>query len=423
MNLPEALLSRRTPKSYRTGTHRAVDPNKTLARIQPLLPVFGITRLANITGLDSIGIPVYMSCRPNSRSLAVFQGKGLDNASAKVSAAMEAIETYHAETMDHPLKFLSYEDLRYGHLAVDVERLPFSQQSTYDPLAPILWIEGMDYLCGQSKWLPFELVHSNYTLPALTGSGAFVANTNGLASGNCMAEALCHALYEVIERDAVTLWKFSEPDLQDEGVIDLDGVSDPACQALLEKFEQAQIDVVVWDVTSDVGLPCFLCLAAGASLANGVPEFGAGCHSNASVALCRALSEAAQARTTYIAGARDDITAPHYSQAAKKERFDQARETIQAAAPRRDFAMVPDSFQETFEEELQAILAALTHVGVTEVLAVDLTRPGLNIPVVRAVVPGLETAFESPESDYVPGERAMEILQRRDDDAICEDRS
>jgi ribosomal protein S12 methylthiotransferase accessory factor YcaO len=31
-----------------------------------LAPVMGITRVANVTGLDSVGIPVVMVCRPNS---------------------------------------------------------------------------------------------------------------------------------------------------------------------------------------------------------------------------------------------------------------------------------------------------------------------------------------------------------------------
>ncbi len=54
----------------------------------------------------------------------------------------------------------------------------------------------------KSVWLPYELVHANYTLPLPTGSGCFPASTNGLASGNHMLEAICHGLAEVIERDS-----------------------------------------------------------------------------------------------------------------------------------------------------------------------------------------------------------------------------
>ena len=65
-------------KGYRLGTHRAVSPTETIAQVAPFLAGMGITRVANVTGLDRIGIPIVMVVRPNSRSLAVSQGKGLD---------------------------------------------------------------------------------------------------------------------------------------------------------------------------------------------------------------------------------------------------------------------------------------------------------------------------------------------------------
>ncbi len=95
-----------------------------LARIQPFFAQMGITRLANVTGLDTIGIPVVMACRPNSRSLAVTQGKGLDLEAAKVSAAMESIECHHAERILLPLKFASYRELVARHVVVAIEQLP-----------------------------------------------------------------------------------------------------------------------------------------------------------------------------------------------------------------------------------------------------------------------------------------------------------
>ncbi len=398
-------------KLYRQGTHRAVSPEETLARLEPLLPVLGITRLANITGLDRIGIPVYMACRPNSRSLSVFQGKGLDTASAKVSALMEAVETFHAETIDLPLKLGSYEELRYNHDLVEVSRLPFSSDGLFDPLDPILWIEGEDLSGGGASWLPFELVHANYTLPLLTGSGAFAATTNGLASGNHRLEALCHALYEVIERDAVTLWKLSSDAAQGARSVDLASIDDPHCRAHLALFEAAGIDVVVWDVTSDVGVAAYLCLLAGRNEVTGAPEFGAGCHLERGVALSRALTEAAQARTTYIAGSRDDITAEHYAETTRKNRHGQARALVAETDARHRFEDSPTRDSDSFDDDLATLLAALRAVGLDRVLAIDLTKPDLRIPVVRVVVPGLEGAFEGADADYVPGDRALRVLE------------
>ena len=103
-----------------------IPPAETLARLKPLPPKMGITRLANVTGLDVIGIPVVMSVRPCSRSLSVSQGKGLDLDSAKVSAAMESVEGYHAERVTGPLELASHDELCQTHSLVDPFRLPLS---------------------------------------------------------------------------------------------------------------------------------------------------------------------------------------------------------------------------------------------------------------------------------------------------------
>jgi hypothetical protein len=124
-------------KGYKNGTHRLISPRETLDRretlewLRPILPRMGITRLANVTGLDRIGIPAVMACQPNARSLAVNQGKGLDLDSAKASAAMESVEEYNAEHITLPLKFASYNEMRMRHRVVDVESLPRASDSHY----------------------------------------------------------------------------------------------------------------------------------------------------------------------------------------------------------------------------------------------------------------------------------------------------
>src|SRR5438105_3859247 len=92
-------FAERTPKVLREGTHRSQNLDETLRFVLRLAPIMGITRVANVTGLDPVGIPVVMVCRPNSRSVAVSQGKGIDLASARASGVMEAAELYHPETM------------------------------------------------------------------------------------------------------------------------------------------------------------------------------------------------------------------------------------------------------------------------------------------------------------------------------------
>jgi ribosomal protein S12 methylthiotransferase accessory factor len=159
------------PKAYRSGTHRTVPPAETLARVRPLMGRMGITRIANVTGLDRIGIPVVMVCRPNSRSIAVSQGKGLDLDAAKASGVMEAAEVYHAESITSPLKLCSYEEIHDTHRLIDLDGLPLLAGRRFDLNRPLLWIEGQDLMAQEPTWVPYELVHTNYTVSPPPGAG------------------------------------------------------------------------------------------------------------------------------------------------------------------------------------------------------------------------------------------------------------
>jgi YcaO-like protein with predicted kinase domain len=397
-------------KSYRRGTDRIVPPEATLSRVRPLLPVMGITRIANVTGLDRIGIPVVMVSRPNSRSISVSQGKGLDLAAAKASGVMEAIETYHAETITLPIKFASFSELCYGHRMIDLAGLPFCADSRWRDDLAMLWIEGRELLSSEPVWLPYELVSTNYTLPLPPGSGCFVANTNGLASGNSLVEAICHGICELIERDATTLWRLRSDAWRDVRAIDLRTVDDTDCCELLARFEQAGVSILVWDATSDIGVACFQCLIIGRHETDADPEFGAGCHPRREVALCRALTEAAQARTTYIVGARDDLVSDLYEDEVRARRAEEARALFDRPPPARDFSAVPSWDAETVEDDVEELLCRLRLVGLSEVVLVELTKRAFRLPVARVVVPGLEGAYHET-GDYVAGPRALAVLR------------
>lgn len=395
---------------WREGGRRECSPADTWARLRPLLPVFGIPRVANITGLDRIGIPVFTACRPNSRSLSVFQGKGLTTDAARVSAVMEAYETWCAESIDHPLKFASIDEMRFSCRLIDLQKLPLTAVEGVDPGLPFLWIEGQDLSGDGNLWLPFELVHANYAIPEPAASNAFPATTNGLASGNSNREATLHALMEVIERDAITLWKLGPDAWNSRTAVRLETIADVHCRSLLDRFEAAGIDVVVWDVRSDVGVPCFLCLISERSGETGAPELGGGAHPAPEVALLRALSEAAQARATFIAGAREDIPDDDYENDTLAQRASLAHEILSDMKPEADFQEIGTVETGTFEMDIAATLAALQRVGLNQVVAVEIGKPGFRFSVVRVVVPGLEAAFEGPSSHYVPGARAARLL-------------
>jgi len=402
-------------KTYRSGTHRASAPAETVARVRGLLDRFGITRVANLTGLDRTGIPVVMVCRPNARSSAVFHGKGIDLAAAKASGLMEAIETWHAEHVDEPLRLGSVQELGQRCRLIDAAALPRLPDSRFRPDLPMLWIEGTDLIARAPVWLPYETVHADATVAGLPGSACFASSTNGLASGNHVFEATSHALCEVIERDATSLWNRSPAQLQDATRLDLATVADPACRGVLERIGKAGLDVAAWEITSDVGVPAFLALlvdriAAPRESSHGHVGRGAGCHPMREIALLRALTEAVQVRTTYIVGSREDIVEDDYRHETLAGRTRRVRALMRPVARPRDFAACGRFAFDTFEAEVGWILDRLQSIGIAQAAAVDLTRPGCGIAVVRVVVPGLEGSDH--HAGYSPGARARAIMVR-----------
>ena len=175
---------------------------------------------------------------------------------------MESIEAFMAERITQPLVLGSVNDLRSSHPLIDVDHLPRTTDSAYHPDAPILWIEGRELLTGTPRWVPYEMVHTAYTLPRPTGTGCFVATSNGLASGNHLLEAISHAICETVERDAATLHSVREPGEAASCRIDPRTVDDPGCGEALDRLDRAGMSVAIWDMTSDVGIPAFICRIA-----------------------------------------------------------------------------------------------------------------------------------------------------------------
>lgn len=396
-------------KQYRQGTHRLIAPEVTLERLRPFMQVMGITRVANITGLDSIDIPVAVAVRPNSRGLAVSLGKGLDLAAAKVSALMETIESHHAERIVAPLILANYEDLCRTHRVVNVHQLPRVTRSAFHPKADLLWIEGYDLLQSESVWLPYELVSANFTLPLPPGSGSFPLTTNGLASGNHPLEAISHALCEVVERDATALWLQSENEVFQKTRLNLATVDDPSCRHVLEKFDRAGVAVAAWEITSDIRIPTFFCGIidqTGDPLRQLHPAGGVGSHPCRSVALLRALTEAAQSRLTIISGSRDDVYREDYEQIRNQRTTVNLRQIVTGVPDlMRSFQDGPDWDGETFAEDVSWELDRLRTAEIDQVIVVDLTKAEIQIPVVRVIVPGLEGTNQI--DTYLPGQRAL----------------
>ena len=404
LSLAISTAAKALPKKFRHGTHRLVPPSETLSQFRPLASRMGITRIGNVTGLDRIGIPVAVAVRPNSRSVSVSQGKGLDLTQAMASALMEAIEGFHAEEVGGGRR-ATFRELAAGAPVVDPATL-CSTGRPFDVDASISWLQGFDLLQREPCWVPAETVHTDYTQPL---DGYFLAGSNGLASGNHIVEAISAAICELVERDAIALWSASSIRARAQRALDIVSVDDPDCRALLAKYGEAGIAVRLWNVTTDIGIPTFVCDIRDPSPAEPgrLRRFhGAGCHPDRLVALIRALTEAAQTRLTYITGIRDDLLPAEYEEPATADIVDALLEVLCRESEPHSFRGIPGFAADDLSRDLGWELDRLRSAGITRAVAIDLTRPDFEIPVVRVVIPGLEGDIRHPH--YSPGPRVRE---------------
>lgn len=392
-------------KLYRSGTHRTRSPQETLATFLPRMRDFGITRLADVTGLDNIGLPVYMAVRPNSRNLSVSQGKGADPLAAKASALMESIEGWHAERVDLPIRYESYAAMSRSRpvSVVDITRLPLRRGAAVDAIAPMFWVMGYDLITSSPMWVPFECVSLNLVRPNHLGT-TFQTTSNGLASGNHILEAIVHALCEVVERDAFAIWEAGGGLERGDPRVDLDTVKDSAVIGLLQRLHAANIAITAIDITADTAVPTFTCTLVEDNATQ--PRWilkglfaGHGTHLDPLVALTRAITEAVQSRLTHIAGSRDDMF--HYDTQANP---DDVRACGSLLTRKSVPFSYPDLSTDSFEGDIDRILRNLQLAGMENAVVVDLTRAEVGIPVAKVIVPGLESSPHGP--DYTPGKRA-----------------
>ncbi|MBI4219962.1 MAG: YcaO-like family protein, partial [Chloroflexi bacterium] len=296
------------PKLFVNGTHRTRTPDATLRAITPHFPRVGITRLANITHLDRIGIPVTLSIRPMGLFLGVDSGKGMDLTAAKVSAAMEGIERWRGETGDFTSFRCTYEDARRECSVVPLERMQLTRWGVLANRWAYRWTRGWDLLNQEEVAVPALRVELPSKGRILGDLATVMWDSSGLASGNTFLEALHSALLELIERDAITCVRSAMQASQwRPPLLRLASVDDERALSLLDSYARARVDVVVADCTIDTRVATYWAVIRDRA-EPGIGVFGGyGTHADPGVALCRALNEAAQGRLVFISGSRDDI--------------------------------------------------------------------------------------------------------------------
>ncbi len=296
----------------------------------------------------------------------VSYGRGLNIHQARISCLMETVERYcaFASIKDGmvdgylkcgPLIKSTYDDLlKKGYAAVDPNDMCL--EVPYDGY-PILWIQAEAVTLGgkRSVHVPAQLVFlfANFDEMSLTSG----VSSTGLGAGVTIEDAKLSALHEIIERDAEKVVPYFR-----EKCFRLQAEDDRICD-LLEFMERKGIHVQFLDLTSEFGVPCYKAFICGPG---GVILKGTGANLDAKRAILSALTEIPYPYPYWFGSMEpmEDIPVLQYEE-------------------------LPDYSTKEPKADLNLLETLLLKNGY-EIIYVDLTRKELGLPVVRALVPGLE---------------------------------
>ncbi len=335
-------------------------------------------------------------------------GKGSTSEQGEASALMEAIERYSGVFQGDEIRVTRrFEDFPKGDAIPPNDVLLFSDAQYErgvapkpgpddEPLSPTLF-DGL----AEMEWSPvwslrdkcFRYIPTSLLYFYYSGSVAFHADSNGCAAGNTREEAIVQGFLELVERDAYAIWWYNE--LQ-RPAVDLSKFDDSYVRDLQRQLTETGKRLWVLDITSDLGIPSFVGIAHWIEDGAEYIEFGSGSHFDARIAMLRTLTELNQFMSMELMGDGS-----------------RQQESLDGTAPLRladhpfllpgEGEVLEAEFDSQFSHlETREQVAACVRVAEREgldFLVLDQTRPDIETPVVRVIVPGLRHFYRR----FAPG--------------------
>ncbi len=379
--------------TYFKGTHRVIAPEKTIENNEDKLKIAGITRIADITDLDRIGLPIYTAIRPTAEdgAVSIYGGKGIAKDHARASAMMEGFERYSAERQDSDeTTIATLEEISELGEFITPESLNLPKDFKKQNLdsMKLEWSTAKDLISNKEYLIPTNAIYHPY-IHGNECESLFKSNTNGLASGNVLEEAILHGIFEVIERDA---WSIFELTHKNYAQIDLDSIESDIVNETINKFESEGIKIKLMDFTADIKVPTIAASADDTVTRDaGLLTLGMGTHLDPEVAILRALTEVAQSRATQINGAREDTVRADFAREAGYERMKRINKYyFRDEEEKISLSSIENKSTTSITKDLEIVKEELMANDIDKILYYDLTRPELDVSVVRVVIPEME---------------------------------
>ncbi len=394
------------------GSSHGGDPDETYARLKHhISPITGL--IARVTvppdqdelvqvvqtwqnlGLRAPGVGWL---RNTIRMLGM--GKGRTFAQARVSALAEALERHCgvcqgyevARTASfqalgdealHPNRLMQFSERQYERR--DLTN-PHSDPSSYvpprfDESEPLAWSQVWSLTHGAPRYAPTAQVYfvSDAT-PDDHGVVACCPDSNGCAAGGTLEEALLQGFYELLERDSIALWYYQR---RLRPGIDLEALG---LGPVVTHFRtRHQREIWVLDITSDLGVPAYVAVSRRLR----PPEtilMGFGAHLDPLRAVRGAINELGQLLTFFAANSQSAECMMHN---ANRWFVEATLENQPYLGPHGAISLPSAAFASPDAREEFSFLQSLLEGHGFEVLALDQTRPDVQLRVGRVIVPGL----------------------------------
>src|SRR5216683_2544002 len=324
-------------------------------------------------------------------------GKGSTAEQGEASALMEAIERYSGIYQSDEIRLTRrFTDFAPGDAILPNDVLLFSEAQSqpdetqtddshqqmiparFDQSAKIEWSPVWSLRDQRFRYLPTSILYFFYSGPA-----AFHADSNGCAAGNTLEEAIVQGFLELVERDSYAIWWYNRLQRPE---VDLSQFDDSYVRDLQTQLAETGRRLWVLDITSDLGVPTYVAILHWKQNGQENIEFGSGAHFDKRIALLRALTELNQFLSIGLMGggtgeksSLDGITPLRLEE--HPFLTPGGNPTVQSE----DGLKVP---LDNTRGQVDACVNIAKRAGL-DFLVLDQTRPDVEVPVVRVIVPGL----------------------------------
>jgi ribosomal protein S12 methylthiotransferase accessory factor len=318
--MPITLNKKSSPCETNLGGYREISPGDTIEKYQyHVSPITGV--IPKLTPYFSIkGAPVYNYS--SGKNLALMSktlfwlnltirsgngGKGKTREQAKAGALCEALEryslTYHGDEPYiisslkqlgndgiHPNACMNFSETQYQNReAINRDSAKFYTlvPVPFDESLEMHWTPVYSLTGKEFKYLPSCYCYAQY--PAEDELNLFsYPDSNGCAAGNSLEEAILQGFLELVERDGTALWWYN---MVRKPAVDLLSFNEPYFLKLIEYYRSLQRSLYLLDLTTDLGIPTFAAISHRLDDKRENIIFGFGAHTDAQIAVERALVE------------------------------------------------------------------------------------------------------------------------------------